>query len=288
MSISEGLGPPRRVELSQGPIHYRESGQGAPVVFVHGVFVNGDLWRKVVPILSRRYRCIAPDWPLGSHREPMDEEADLTTPGLASIVAEFLTALELEDVTLVGNDTGGAICQLVVADHRERVGKLVLTSCDAFEVYPPPQFAFLRTIPSVPGAAFVLAHTLRVRAFRRLPIAYGWLMKRQPPKEISDSYAGAGLDPAIRRDAKKVLRGISPEHTLRAPERFADFPGPVLLAWANHDRLFPVSLALRLADVFPHARLEVVQNSRTFVSEDQPERLAALIDDFLQGGSAIG
>jgi pimeloyl-ACP methyl ester carboxylesterase len=281
MSVSEELGVSHRIELDAGPIHYREIGEGPPIVFVHGVFVNGDLWRNVVPPMARSYRCIAPDWPLGSHGEAMHAGADLSTPGLAALVAEFIEELGLDDVTLVGNDTGGAICQLVVADHRERIARLVLTSCDAFEVYPPPPFGFLRSIPSIPGAAFLLAQGMRFGIVRRLPLAYGWVMSRMAPRPVMDSYTRPLLDPSIRRDAKALLRGISNEHTLQAPERFADFSGPVLLAWAGDDKLFPVTLADRLSNVFRHARQETVRDSRTFIAEDQPVALAGLIDDFI-------
>ena len=281
MSVSSQLGTAHRIELSQGPIHYRAAGDGEPILFVHGVFVNGDLWRKVVPRLSDRYRCIAPDWPLGSHREPLHEDADLSTPGLARLVAEFMDALDLERVTLVGNDTGGAICQLVVADHRERVGRLVLTSCDAFELYPPPPFGFLVKLPSLPGAAFALARSLRVRPLLKLPIAFGWVMNDLPEKAITDSYTRPLLDPAIRRDAVKLLEGVSTRHTLEAPARFKDFDRPVLLAWAGDDKLFPRTLQDRLGNVLPHARKEVIEGSRTFIGEDRPEALAELLDDFI-------
>ena len=281
MSISASLGASHRIELSTGPVHYRETGGGEPILFVHGVFVNGDLWRKVVPELSGSYRCIVPDWPLGSHSEPMNEDADLSTPGLAKLVAEFMTALDLERVTLVGNDTGGAICQLVIADHRERVGRIVLTSCDAFEVYPPQPFGFLRVLPSIPGAAWVLAQTIRFRIFQRLPIAFGWVMDRLPEPEITRSYTRPLLDKRIRRDSVKLLKGVSKDHTLEAPQRYSDFSGPVMLAWAGEDKLFPLSLQDRLANVLPHARKEIVTGSRTFVGEDQPVALARLLDDFI-------
>lgn len=279
MTTTSPIGVRKRIELSGGAVHYTEAGRGQPIVFVHGVFVNGNVWRKVVAQLSSGYRCIAPDWPLGSHTEPVPG-ADLTTPGVARMVAEFLEILDLDDVTLVGNDTGGAICQLVLADHRERLGRLVLTSCDAFETYPPKPFGFLRAIPSIPGAAFSLAHSLRLRPVRRLPIAYGWVMKSLPEDGVMDSYTEPLLDPAIRRDANRLLKGISKEHTIEAARRFADYRGPVLLAWGAEDKLFPLSLAHRLKDVLPQARLEVVVGARTFVAEDQPEELARLIDSF--------
>jgi pimeloyl-ACP methyl ester carboxylesterase len=211
----------------------------------------------------------------------MNKDADLSTPGLAKLVAEFMDALDLERVTLVGNDTGGAICQLVLADHRERVGRLVLTSCDAFEVYPPQPFGFLVHLPSIPGAAFGLAQTIRYRFFQRLPIAYGWVMNELPPPEITRSYTQPLLDPAIRRDAVRLLKGVSKEHTLEAPERYRDFEGPVMLAWAGDDKLFPLSLQDRLGNVLPQARKEIISGARTFVAEDQPVALARLIDDFM-------
>ena len=248
---------------------------------MHGVFVNGDLWRDVVPELSKKYRCIAPDWPFGSHSEPMNDGADLSTPGLAKLVADFMDALDLERVTIVGNDTGGAVCQLVVADHRERVGRLVLTSCDAFEVFPPPPFGFLVRIPSLPGAAYGLAQSLRVRPLLKLPIAFGWVMNELPEKAITDSYTRPLLDPAIRRDAVALLKGVEKSHTLEAPERFKDFAGPVLLAWAGDDKLFPRSLQDRLGNVLPHARKEMIEGSRTFIGEDKPEILAGLLEDFI-------
>ena len=275
----------KTVNLKAGTVLYEESGVGNPIVFVHGVFVNGNLWRHVVEELGHSYRCIVPDWPLGSHSQAMKDEADLSTPGLARIVAEFLEKLDLHDVTLVGNDTGGAICQLAMVDHADRIGRVVLTSCDAFEVYPPSPFSFLRIIPSVPGLAFLLAQSMRFSSIRRLPIAYGWVMKELPPRVVLDSYTRPLLDRAIRRDAKKMLRGISNGHTIDAARRLSGFDRPVLLAWAEEDKLFPVSLAERLRAVLPRAQLRVIPRARTFVAEDQPVELAAAIAEFCDAGS---
>lgn len=272
----------KSAHLPAGTVTYEESGQGPPLVFVHGVFVNGKLWRKVVDQLADRYRCIAPDWPLGSHTQPMGEGADLSTPGLARLVADFLEELDLRDVTLVGNDTGGAVCQLVMVDHNDRVGRVVLTSCDAFEVYPPRPFAFLRLVPSVPGLAFLLAQSMRFSFIRKLPIAYGWVMTKLPSGDVMDAYTRPLLHRAIRRDAKKMLRGISNEHTIRAARLLDDFKRPVLLAWGGDDKLFPLSLAERLEKVVPQAHLQVIPGARTFVAEDQPGPLATAIAAFMK------
>ena len=279
MAVSDELGVEREITLDGGTVEYRERGDGQPIVFVHPIFTNGDHWRDVVPPLADQYRCITPDWPLGSHTLPMDHDADLSPPGLARLVAGFLDALDLCDVTLVGNDTGGAISQLVVAAHPKRVGRVVLVSCDAFEVFPPRLFAYFKLMARTPGASFVAAQSLRLRPF--LPITYGWVTHRLD-KAAGDSYIRPlARHRRIRRDANKVIRGIHPRHTLAAAEKFAGFDRPVLVVWGEDDRIFPESLGSRLAYAFPNARVERVAGARTFVPEDRPAQLAALIRDFV-------
>jgi pimeloyl-ACP methyl ester carboxylesterase len=269
------------VALSQGSITYSEAGSGPPMVFVHGALVDGRLWEDVTPRLAGEYRCIVPDLPLGSHRTAMAPDADLNPPGLARIVADFLAALDLEGVTLVGNVTGGAICQLVAVNHPERLARLVLTPCDAYENFLPPAFRYLQVAARVPGGITTLMQTMRPRAMRRAPIAYGWLTKKRLDDELLDHWVEPPMtDPGVRRDIVKVLRGISKRYTLEAAERLKDFDRPTLLAWAPEDRFFKLKYAERLAGAFPDARLELIDDARTFVSLDQPERLATLIGEF--------
>ena len=182
------------VKIPQGTIRYRESGEGPPIVFVHGLLVDGRLWRKVTPLLEDRYRCIVPDLPLGSHLIPMNPDADLSPPGLARIVAGFLEALDLDGVTLVGNDTGGAISQITAANHPERIGRLVLTNCDAFENFLPPAFRPLQWAARVPGLLTGVLQGMRLdAAAQRLPIAYGWLIKR----DLDDAPLASGSSPFL-------------------------------------------------------------------------------------------
>jgi pimeloyl-ACP methyl ester carboxylesterase len=287
MSVSAQLGESHEAQLPQGTIRYRERGTGEPIVFVHGLLVNGDLWRKVVPELAKDFRCITPDWPLGSHEVPMPPDADLTPPAIAKLVDDFLAALDLENVTLVANDSGGAISQILVTERPARVGRLVLTPCDSFEVFPPTMFKYLGVVARTPGGVSALAQTTRIRAVRRMPFAFGWLSKRAPQDEVSDSYARPAIENrAIRRDATKFIKGTSPSYTLAAAEKFDGFDRPVLIAWAADDRFFPLTLARRLAERFPNARLEVVEDSYTFVPEDQPERLAELVREFAREPAA--
>ena len=274
--------------LSQGTIHYRETGEGPPIVFAHGLLVDGRLWRKVTPLLEERFRCIAPDLPLGSHTTPMNPDADLSPPGLARLIADFLEVLELENVVLVANDTGGAISQITAANHPARIGRLVLTNCDAFENFPPPAFRPLQWGARVPGLLTGLLQGMRFAPMRRLPIAYGWLIKRDfasaPTREWVDPYLSQR---AVRRDTVKVLKGIDPRHTLEAAEKLRHFERPVMLAWAVQDRFFKLSFAERLAATIPGASLERIEDSYTFVSEDQPERLAELIARFAREPASV-
>jgi pimeloyl-ACP methyl ester carboxylesterase len=271
----------RDIDLSAGRLRYREQGSGTPIVFVHGLLVNGLLWRKVVPLLESGARCIVPDWPLGSHARAMNAGADVTPRGVAHLIAELLEALELRDAVVVANDTGGALAQILVTERPERVGRLVLTSCDAFENFPPRMFRPLVVASRIPGGLAAALAPTRLRAARRLPLAYGWLTHRPIPDEVTDAWLGPPLnDPGVRRDAARFLRALDPEVTLAAAARLHTFTRPVLVAWASDDRFFPLDHGRRLATLFPNARFTEIEDSRTFVPEDQPERLAALIAEF--------
>jgi pimeloyl-ACP methyl ester carboxylesterase len=281
MAISTELGQQHEVTLPQGTIVYRERGTGEPVVFIHGALVNADLWRKVVPELAKDFRCIAPDLPLGSHERAMPADADLSPPAIAKLTADFIAALDLDNVTLVGNDTGGALCQVVVTKHPERIGRLVLTNCDAYDVFPPSFFKPLFYAARIPGFVWTIAQPLRMSALRNSPLAFGWLAKHGIPDEVTRSW----LDPLLasrgaRRDARKLLQGAGPRHTREAAQRFREFDRPVLVAWAPEKDLFPTECGERLARDFPQGRLERIEDSWTFVPEDQPQRLAQLIAAF--------
>ena len=270
-----------QIELSQGTIHYRDEGEGPPIVLIHGLLVNGRVWERLVPLLSPSSRVIVPDLPLGSHPEPMKPSADLSPTGLAALIAELIEGLALEDVTLVGNDTGGALCQLTVTGHDQRIGRLVLTNCDAFEHFPPAPFdALVKVMRRVPGAVAMLAAGGRVPAVRRRAMSMAPLTLDPVPDELLEAWISPLRDRGIRRDLLKVLHGISPALTLQAAEKLPAFARPVRIGWGTEDSFFPFEDAERLAALFDDARLERIERARAFVQMDAPDRLAALI----QGG----
>jgi pimeloyl-ACP methyl ester carboxylesterase len=274
------------ITLPQGTIRYRDEGAGPPLVFVHGALVNGRLWEPVVERLAGDVRCVVPDLPLGSHPTPMARDADLSPTGLAQLIADFIVALDLEDVTLVGNDTGGALSQLVAGRHPERLARLALTNCDAFENFPPKAFRSL-VIAARTHTLTAAMQPMRLRAIRRLPLAYGWLTKRPVPDDMLDGWVEPFLsNRGIRRDTRRFLAAVDPAFLLDNVPRLTQFDRPVLLAWAPEDRFFPIDDAHRLAAVFPDARVEEIADARTFISWDQPDRLAELLRTFVRPPAA--
>ena len=282
-----GFGGERQtVELPRGTVEYHDVGSGDPVLFVHGAFVNGDLWRDVAGPLSATHRCLVPTLPLGGHRVPVDADADLTPTGLVDLLAAFLDALEVERVTLVGNDTGGALCQVFLATYPERVERLVLTNCDAFERFPPLAARPFTLGAQVPGLVGLFGRSLGAGTVRRL--AFRLLAKHPIEDDVLAGYVDAlGRDPGVRRDLRKALLGVAPRYTLDAAETFESFDRPVLLVWAPEDPIFPLADAERLAAAFPDARLERVADAYALVPEDRPGRLVELLTGFLASELAV-
>jgi pimeloyl-ACP methyl ester carboxylesterase len=282
MAISSELGAVKELELPQGPVRYRERGEGEPLVFAHGLLVNGDLWRKVVPLLADGYRCITPDLPLGSHELPAKRDADLTPPGLADLLGDFVEAAGATHGTLVANDTAGALSQILVTRRPDAVARLVLTSCDSFENFLPPMFKPLRVLGGyVPGSAAVLGQAMRLRLLQRSPAGFGLLTKNGFPPEIATSFvAPSRSSSAVRHDLAKVLRGIHKRHTLEAAEKLPRWSGRALVVWARDDRVFPLEHGRRLAELLS-ADLVEVEDSYSFVPEDRPDRLAQVTREFV-------
>jgi pimeloyl-ACP methyl ester carboxylesterase len=273
----------REIKLSAGTMEYEDAGDGPALVLLHGLMMNASLWDGVIADLSADHRCVAPTLPLGAHRHAMHADADLSLPGIARLVAEFLERLDLHDVTLVGNDTGGALVQLLMGDGAEGVGRVVLASCDAFDNFPPGLTGkTLVTAGKLPPAMFgVFMQQMRLRMVRRLPIAFGWLTKR------GDAATARWMKPVmkqpeIRRDVVRTLRAAAADtqFLVRAAEALPGFKEPALLVWASEDRVMPPEHGRRLAELLPQGQLAEVEDSYTLIPLDQPARLAQLIREF--------
>jgi len=273
----------QEIELSAGIIEYEDtSGSGPVVVLLHGLAMDGSLWRHVVRELRTDHRCLVPTLPLGGHRRPMRADADLSPQGIGNLQAEFLKALNLHDVTLVGNDSG--LFLIAAGSHPERIARLVITSCEAFENFPPGLPGFAVTLAArLPGGLNALAQSLRLRALRRLPFAFGWMTKRPIPHAITDNWLHPLLTRReIRRDLTKYLRTSEKGDLLVASERLRSFDRPALIIWAAQDRVMPLEHGRRLADLLPHGQLIEVTDSYTLIPEDQPDVLARAIRQFIR------
>jgi pimeloyl-ACP methyl ester carboxylesterase len=275
----------QEIELSAGTIDYEDTGGDGPVlVLLHGVAMNGSLWRGVVAELRHDHRCVVPTLPLGGHRRPMHPDADLSILGIVRLVAEFLEKMDLRGVTLVGNDWGGA--QLLVSEGvNERVGRLVLASCEAFENYPPsiPGRA-LAQAASIPGGLYLAFQSLRLRPLRRLPTTWGWMSKRPVPDEVMNEWIRPlQSQPEIRRDLRKYALSIPPKKVLLEwSERLRSFDRPTLVVWAAEDRVMPPEHGRRLAELFPRGHLVEIPDSYTLIPEDQPGELARALRGFVR------
>ncbi|HKP21825.1 MAG TPA: alpha/beta hydrolase [Thermoleophilaceae bacterium] len=268
----------REIELPQGTIRVYEEGEGPVLLFVHGLLVSHTLWELVVKRLADRHRCVSIDLPLGAHRVPMKPDADISPIGIAGMIAGVMDELDLRDVVLVGNDTGGAICQLVVAHHPERLAGLVLTTCDAYEHFPPPALKPLLWLPRSRriGDAFLrLGKLPPVRDALIAPV------NKRRSKERSKAWVEPlSSDAGVRRDVLRFIERLDNADTVAAAPALKSFDRPALVVWTRGDRFFPMDDGRRLATDLS-APLVVLDDTRTFIPLDQPEQLAELIGSFV-------
>lgn len=274
---SEALGAELEVSLPQGALRYFRRGEGPPIVFAHGWLANANLWRKVVELLADRFTCISLDLPFGAHRIAMDPQADLSPAGCGALIASALTALGLSEVTLVGNDSGGAYSQIAVASHPDLVARLVLNSCETpYSEFPPPPFDGLPALAKDPDALGQLLEALREPAIRATPPAFGLLVKHPLEGPVSDSYALPCLcDRAILLDTAKVMSSASSGPVQAAGRQLiTGFKRPVLFAWSPEDQVFAPADARRYCEALHDGSLALIEDAYSFTPEDQPERLA--------------
>lgn len=271
----------RDVRVPQGVVRVREVGSGPTLLFVHGLLVDGRLWDGVAALLADRFRCVLPDLPLGSHRLALPAGADRTPEGVAGILEDLTIALDLDDVTVVANDSGGAITQLWMDRGMSRAGRVVLTPCDCFENFLPPAFRVYQLLARVPGAIGPVLGAARLDVVRQLPMVYGGLTHRRIDAGLLDAWLSpASSDRGVQRDVVEFLRGISSRRLIAAEERLTGFGRPVLLAWAPEQAWFPLRHARRLQAILPESRITTIRDSGAFVGLEQPRTTADLVSAF--------
>lgn len=291
---SGALGELSELQIGQSKLQYFRRGAGPKIVFVHGWLSNANLWRGVVESLADRYTCYVLDLPLGAHRIPMHPDADLSPVGCGSLIASVLDELDLTDVTLVGNDSGGAYSQIAMAQSAEataqsghRVARLVLNSCETpYSDFPPAPFDGLPGIAKDRATLGQLFEALRDRSLRATPPAFGLLIKHPIDDLASDSYALPCVsDARVLRDVSKVMSTAATAPVQEAGNRLiAEFERPVLLAWSPEDQVFAVADAKRYSEALPDGRLTLIEDAYSFTPEDQPARLAEEISRFIAAG----
>lgn len=270
------------LELTAGTIDYQDTGDGPVLVLLAGVLMDGSVWDPMVADLGRDHRCVVPTLPLGAHRRAMRPDADLSLSGFGRIAAELLERLDLHDVTLVQNDQAAG---LVLAGQRpERIGRLVISSCEAFDNYPPGlPGKNLRLTAMVPGGIFLAMQAMRLHRLRRLPIAFGWLAKRPLPDELIDRWLRSlQAQRGVRRDLRKYASSARRRQMLEVCQRLRSFDRPALVVWTPEDRVQRPEHGRRLADLLPDARLVEIPDSYTLVMRDQPEAFARAVREFVR------
>lgn len=268
------------VDTAWGRIPVRRGGTGPAVLLVHGLLVDGGLWDEVAErLVAAGHEVVVPDLPLGAHSYPTAPGADVSPRGIAHLLGALVEALGLRDVTLAGNDTGGAICQLAAAEDPAWLAGLVLTPCDAYENFLPPAFRPLQVLARrAPRLLIALAQPMRLRAIRRSPLGFGWLSRRGVGDARGERWTRPFLDSAAtRRDVVRTLAAIDSADTVAAAARLGQLDRPVAIAWADGDRFFPRRLAERLAGDIPGATLTRIDDAYAFTPIDQPEATTRLI-----------
>ncbi|HVD86122.1 MAG TPA: alpha/beta hydrolase [Solirubrobacterales bacterium] len=272
------------VEVGAGPIAYEDSGgEGPVVVLIPGLLMDGRQWRKVIEELRPDFRCISPTLPTGAHRKPMKPDADLTLVGMGRIITEFLEAADLRDVTLCFNDWCGA--QVMIADGGvERVGRLVLVSCETAGNYPPGLAGHAAWLSAkLPGGIAVMRRLLLTPGIRRLPFVFGQMTKKGIPDELMRDWMETLKDSRIARDLRRyagdAMRG---KHDLaRATAELPSFERPVLVVWDAEGKMMPNEAGRALADSFPNSRYVELPDCYTLIPIDQPQALAREIKEFV-------
>ena len=274
----------KKVEIEGNIIEYEDFGEGNPMLFIHGAFSSGKTWRKVLPKLSENFHCVVPEWPFGGHKIPISKNLEFSPNGIADLIAKFLKTLDFQNVIIVANDTGGAYAQIFTAKYGENVSQLILSNCEGFEIFPPKKFQSLKNMVKVPSYLWLLSKVFSYKPSLKWDMTFGLLSHTLTKEEIFDFYVKHFVaNKLIRKDFKKLAIEWHPKYTEKASNNLRKFNKPVLILWGIDDlELFPIELGRRLKSIFSNSTFVEIQNSKTYVQEDNPHDFTKSIKQFVK------
>jgi pimeloyl-ACP methyl ester carboxylesterase len=273
------------VTTPSGAISYVENGNGPAALFIHGVPLNGYHWRHAMHALGDLRRCLAPDL-MGLGYTEVAAHQEVTFDAQAEMLVQFLDALTIERIDLIGNDSGGAIAQILATKIPLRIRSLTLTNCDVHDNWPPPAFAAAvaraKAGQFAQGLAFTLANPASVHSGAGLGAAF------QFPERLTAELLDVYLRPITTTTARQHLAdryvaGMDCAQTVRIYDRLKVLPAPALIVWADSDIFFPVQWAHWLGQTLPGTRkVAVLEGARLFFPEERPDEFCALVREHWQ------
>ncbi len=276
---------PDRLETRLGPLAWRSSGEGPPLVFFAGALANHDLWRDVVASLEDRYRCITIDLPLGAHPWPLSPGADRSAVSLSRLLLDCLELLDLEDAAVIANDTAGGLLLLSLDSGHpalSRIDRLVLTNCESYDKFPPRELekasALARKFPRLAAALVRLQQRFAVTRRAAVSSVTASGLDRERERSFSDPVR---REPGVADDLVAAMAGFRPELLMEAGRAIPQFDRPVLLIWGDSCKFFPIEDAQRLAADFPRASVVSVRGAKTWVPVDAPAAVTDAIAEFV-------
>jgi len=273
----------KKVEIEGNTIEYEDFGKGHTMLFIHGAFSSGKTWRKVIPELSANFRCIVPEWPFGGHKIPITNKLDFSPNGIADLISKFFKILDLENVIIVANDTGGAYAQVFTSKYSEKVSRLILSNCEGFEIFPPKKFKSIQSMVKIKGYLWLLSKIFSYKPSLKWDMTFGLLSHTLEKEELFDYYVKHFVgNKLIRNDFKKLAIEWHPKYTENAAKKLTEFDKPTLILWGVDDtELFPIELGKRLNAIFSNSTFVEIEKSKTYVQEDSPNEFVAKIKEFV-------
>ncbi len=273
MSTTQAMISKHSIATPSGDISYYEAGSGPVALFVHGVLLNGHLWRHQLEQLSDIRRCIAID--LLAHGDTkIAPDQDISVTANAKMLREFLDALEIGQVDLVGNDSGGGIAQIFAATNPSRVRSLTLTDCDTHNNWPPEAFKPFLEMAAAGGLRGALDMMLADKSFYRSAQALGPAYEH--PERLEDETIEAYLCPLVSteqrtRDLQRFLAAFDCKHTLAIETQLRELHTPTLIVWGTDDIYFDAKWSQWLAETIPGTKKRIeLRGARIFFPEERP------------------